>query len=88
MTITEALTTVRYVTDPNGEKTDVLISMTAWKALLLHWKELIDALEDQEDFAILQEWLEERAAGQVDMISLEALEQELETDGLISGRSN
>lgn len=72
MTISEALTTVRYVTDSNGEKTDVLISMTAWKALLLHWKALIDVLEDQEDYAILQEWLEERAAGQTDMISLEA----------------
>ena len=83
MTITEALTTVRYVTDSNGERTDVLISMTAWKALLLHWKALIDALEDQEDYAILQEWLEERAEGQADMISLEALEQELEANGLI-----
>ena len=85
MMITEALTTVRFVTDSNGEKTDVLIPMEAWKVLLAHWKQLINDLEDQEDYAILQEWLEERAAGQADMISLEDLERKLEADGLIPG---
>ena len=46
--------------------------MAAWKALLAHWKQLIDDLEDQEDYAILQEWLEERVTGQAEMMSLEA----------------
>ena len=85
MTITEALTTVRYVTDSNGEKNRRPYLNDSWKALLGHWKQLIDDLEDQEDYAILQEWLEERVAGQAEMMSLEALEQELEADGLISG---
>ncbi|MFQ5341577.1 MAG: hypothetical protein ACE5F6_08515 [Anaerolineae bacterium] len=85
MTVEEALTTVRYVVNPSGERTDVLIPLTAWKSLLAAWKQLIEALEDQEDSAILQEWLEKRAAGEVDMISLDTLEQELIADGLLPG---
>lgn len=84
-TITEALTNVRYVLDANGEKTDVLIPLTTWEALLASWKDLLALLEDQEDRTILQEWLEKRAAGEMDMISLEDLEQELIADGLLPG---
>ena len=85
MTSTDVLTSVRYVTDVNGQKTDVLIPLTAWKALLSSWKKLVELLEDQEDRAILQEWLEKRAAGEVEMISLDTLEQELVADGLLPG---
>lgn len=85
MTIAEALTDIRYVTDTTGEKTDVLIPITTWKAMLASWQKLIELLEDQEDRAILQEWLEKRAAGEVEMISLESLEQELIADGLLPG---
>ena len=85
MAVTEALTTVRYVVDSSGERTDVLVPLTAWKTLLASWKQLIELLEDQEDSATLQEWLEKRATGEVDMISLGALEQELIADGLLPG---
>ena len=85
MTITETLTTVRYVTDSSGERTDVLIPLSAWKTLLSTWKKALELLEDQEDKAILQEWLEKRAAGKVEMISLDALERELVADGLLPG---
>jgi hypothetical protein len=85
MTITEALTRVRYVMDSSGEKTDVLIPLVAWETLLASWKQLIEQLEDQEDHAIFHEWLEKRAAGEVKMISLDALEQELREDDLVSG---
>jgi hypothetical protein len=85
MTLTEAFTAVRYLTDSSGEKTDVLIPLAAWKTLLASWKKLVELLEDQEDNAILQEWLEKRAAGEVEMISLDALEQELVADGLLPG---
>ena len=85
MTIAEALTTVRYVMDSNGDKTDVLIPLATWKTLLASWKQLIELLEDREDSATLQEWLEKRAAGEVDMISLDALEQELIANGLLPG---
>ena len=85
MTIAEALTTVRYVMDSNGDKTDVLIPLATWKTLLASRKRLIELLEDQEDNAILQEWLEKRAAGEVDMIPLDTLEQELIADGLLPG---
>ncbi len=78
MTISETITSVRYVTDSNGEKTDVLIPLSAWK-------KAIELLEDQEDKAILQEWLSKRAEGKVEMISLDALERELVADGLLSG---
>ena len=79
MAVTEALTTVRYVVDSSGERTDVLVPLTAWKTLLASWKQLIELL------ATLQEWLEKRATGEVDMISLGALEQELIADGLLPG---
>ena len=85
MTIAEALPTVRYVTDAKGEKTDVLVSLATWTALLAAWQQLIEKLEDQEDRAIIQEWLERRARGEAEMISLDALEQELIADGLLSG---
>ena len=85
MTIKEVLTTVRYVTDAGGEKTDVLIPLAAWKALLISWEQLMEMLEDQEDKTILQEWLEKRARGEVEMIPLEDLERELIADGLLPG---
>ncbi len=85
MTITEALTTIRYVMDSDGTKTDVMIPLTAWETLLATWRQLIESLEDQEDYAILQEWLEKRTAGMTNMISLDSLEQELVTDGLLPG---
>ena len=83
MTITEALANVRYVLDARGERTDVLIPLAAWKAILTSWKQMMESLEDQEDLAILEEWLAQRSAGETDTISLDELEQELVADGLL-----
>jgi hypothetical protein len=85
MTTPDTWTNIRYVTDANGEKTEVLVPLMTWNALLASWKQLIERLEDQEDRAILQEWLEKRAAGEVDTISLDDLERELIADGLLPG---
>ena len=85
MTIGEALATIRYVMNANGERTDVLIPFESWKAILTSWKQMIESLEDREDSAILQDWLEKRAAGETDTITLDALEQELVADGLLPG---
>ena len=65
------------MTDVEGRKTDVLVPLAAWEALLAYWKRLVELLEDQEDRAILQEWLEKRATGEAKTISLDVLEQEL-----------
>jgi hypothetical protein len=65
MTIKETLATVRYVLDTKGDKTDVLVPLPVWEALLDSWDQLIELLEDQEDRAILQEWLQKRAKGYV-----------------------
>jgi hypothetical protein len=81
----KALNTVRYVLDIKGEKTDVLVPLPVWEALLASWRQLIERLEDQEDRAILQDWLEKRATGELEVISLEELEQELVADGLLPG---
>lgn len=40
------------------------------------------ANEDKEDSAILRDWLQRRAAGAVETVSLDELEQELAADGL------
>jgi hypothetical protein len=79
------LAAVRYVTDANGERTDVLIPLATWETLLASWHKLVEVLEDQEDRAILQEWMQRRARGEAETISLEELERELIADGLIPG---
>ena len=73
MTVAETLKTVRYVMDSNGKRTDVLIPLATWEMLLASWKKSLELLEDQEDNAILQEWMEKRAAREVEMISLDTL---------------
>jgi hypothetical protein len=83
MKVTQATALVKYVADANGNKTDVLVPVEVWEALLASWKEMIDRLEDREDIGIFQEWMQQRDAGQVETISLEDLEQELIADGLV-----
>lgn len=85
MTLEEALADVRYVTNAKGERTDVLIPLTSWKEILASWKLMIEALEDQEDTAILHKWMEQRVAGEAETISLDTLEQELVENGLLPG---
>jgi hypothetical protein len=83
MKVTQATASVKYVADANGNKTDVLVPVEVWEALLASWKEMIDRLEDREDIAIFQEWMQMRDVGQVETISLEDLEQESIADGLV-----
>ena len=55
----------------------VLVPVATWEALLTSWKRLIERLEDEEDRAILREWLEKRASGEAETIPLDELEREL-----------
>jgi hypothetical protein len=87
MGVQETLGSIRYVTDVNGEKTDVLIPVPTWEALLAAWQRLIERIEDQEDRAVLKEWLAKRTAGEATTITLEDMERELVADGLLSRRS-
>jgi hypothetical protein len=83
MATPEILRDVRYLTDASGEKTDVLVPLATWKALLASWRQLIAVVENQEDKAIVEDFLAKRAAGEAVTISLEELEQELIADGLL-----
>ena len=83
MTPPEALKAVRYVVDAKGERTDAIIPLAAWKALLAAWKRSLELAEDQEDLEILERWLEKRAAGNAQMMPLEDLEAELAAAGLL-----
>lgn len=85
MKISDALESARYVVDPDGKRTDVVIPFETWKRLLEAWERLIERLEDQEDRAILQEWLARRASGERDTVTLAELEKELIADGLLPG---
>jgi hypothetical protein len=85
MTIPEAVTRVRYLTDADGERTHVLVPLSTWTALLDSWRQMILKLEDEEDAALLKEWLTERARGEAEGISLDQLEDELIADGLLPG---
>jgi hypothetical protein len=85
MKISESLGSARYMVDPKGNRTDVVIPFETWQKLLEIWERLIDRLEDQEDRSILQEWLARRASGEKDTVTLVELEKELVADGLLPG---
>jgi len=85
MKISESFESARYMVDPKGNRTDVVIPFETWQKLLEAWERLVDRLEDQEDRAILQEWLARRASGEKDTVTLAELEKELVADGLLSG---
>lgn len=77
------LETIRYVTNDAGERTEVLVPVATWEALLSVLEQIIDHLDDEEDLTILQEWLAKRATGQLKMISIDELEGELLADGFL-----
>lgn len=85
MTESDAIARVRYVVDDQGNRTEIILPLSAWEALLALWKRLNDAVEAQEDRAILEAWLEKRAAGEAETVSLEDLERELAAAGLLPG---
>jgi hypothetical protein len=84
MSLKESLKLVKYVANASGKKTDVIIPIEVWESLLTSWENMVEALENREDAAIFQEWLEQKKTGEVETISLEDLEKELIADGLIS----
>ncbi len=85
MKVSESLESARYMVDPKGNRTDVVIPFETWQKMLEAWERLIEHLEDQEDRAILQEWLARRASGEKDTATLAELEKELVADGLLPG---
>jgi hypothetical protein len=85
MRIAESMAAVQYVTNPAGKRTDVIVPLPAWESLLATIEAIAERLDDQEDVALLQEWLQERASGSAKMVSLADVEGELRRDGLLSG---
>lgn len=85
MTTSETPMQIRYVVNAKGEKTDVVIPVTTWEKMLLSLKEVLEIEEDKTDLAILQDWLQHRAAAATEAVSLDELEQELLADGLLPG---
>lgn len=84
MRIAESIADVHYITNPAGDRTDVIVPLSAWEALLAVLEEMADHLEDQEDVALLRDWLRARADGTAATIPLADLEDELRRDGLLS----
>jgi len=85
MKISESLESTRYMVNPKGNRTDVVIPFETWQKLLEAWERLVESLEDQEDRAILQEWMARSASGEKDTVTLVELEKELVADGLLPG---
>ena len=83
MNVANHVPTVRYVMDDTGKKTDVLVPFAAWQAFVAAWDLLIAKLEDQEDQAILLDWVERRSQGVAKTTTLDELEAELIADGLL-----
>ncbi|NNJ09898.1 hypothetical protein EKD04_006120 [Chloroflexales bacterium ZM16-3] len=85
MTLSEALASARYIVDADGRKTEVVIPVETWQHVLTTYERLITLLEDREDREILSGWLANRTAGRETLISLDDLERELISDGLLPG---
>jgi len=64
---------------------DAIFSGFCKLAVALPWEAAFAKDEDKEDSAILQDWLQRRAAGAVETVSLAELERELVADGLLPG---
>ena len=64
---------------------DAIISGSCKLAAALSWEAEFAKDEDKEDSAILQDWLQRRAAGAVETVSLDDLEREMVIDGLLPG---
>lgn len=75
MNVTKAINLVKYVADANGNKTDVLVPVEIWEAMLSAWKETIERLEDRENLEIFQEWLQRRDAGLGEAFGRQSLTQ-------------
>ena len=56
--VNDMLMSVRYLTDVTGSKTDVVLSLSAWKSVL-------NLLEELDDRLIVKEWLPRLQAGPV-----------------------
>ena len=54
--LSEVLSSARYLIDTKGSKTDVVLSLSAWKNLLA-------LLEDLDDRFVVKEWLPRLQAG-------------------------
>lgn len=83
MKVKEVLNRVKYVSNKKGQKTEILIPVELWEALLESWQQMVEQLETKEDIALIQEWLNLKQTGRVETISLDELEQELINDGLV-----
>jgi hypothetical protein len=75
MTLTEALISARFVVDSDGQRTEVILPVKAWEALM-------DWLEDMEDTAIIRERWADRQV-RASWPSLDEVEAELAADGLL-----
>ena len=84
MTWPESLSDVRYLTDPAGQKTDVVVPLATWEAMLISWDRMVAMMEDQEDREAVTEWLAQEASGEARTTSLDDLKRELVADGLLS----
>jgi hypothetical protein len=84
MRIAESIADIHYVTNPAGDRTDVIVPLPTWESLLVAIEVMAERLENPEDVDLLQDWLHARAAGEVEMIPLADLEEELRRDGLLS----
>lgn len=85
MTMDETLASARFVVDPAGNRTDVLIPLAAWLELIEDWRRMAQRIEDDEDAAIVAAWLRDRATGAEDTVHIEAVEAKLLADDLLPG---
>lgn len=75
----------KYLVDDEGHKTDVLLPIEDWEALLAEWRRVLDAIEDLEDLGVFGDWLASRDSERATAVSLDEVEREWLADGSVSG---
>ena len=76
MTLAEALSSVRYITNADGQKTGAILPVQVLSELLILLKDRTQQAENREDVQLIQAWLQARTEDRIDTVSIAELEIE------------
>jgi hypothetical protein len=84
MPISDMLRGLRYVTDLNGERTDVIVPLESWRLLIESWQRMAEILEERGEIGLLESWIASRTASQDEPPNLDDFERRFKGNGFLS----